>query len=590
MFKTKEEFIEHLCSLDLSTLPPEMVDKVTLFLENEAVASASKSFYKFVLLMGPLLVDNFRTGRHIEVICEELQKLSVNIWKNTGLTNRLMISLPPGGMKSQLCTRMFPAWLLGRYPKIRMLIIGHGLEFAKDEFGAKIRDILRMEEYQKIFPGTEMREDKATAGRFLIKGGGEVVCTSLESKVAGRRAHIAITDDAVVEEDAASKAVRNKLVRKYMPNIRSRLLMTPDCAELMVGTRWTQGDLFDYLLEEDKTSTAPWKTLVIPAILDEGASKVLRRKGDPPDYLTPGTSFWPEFQPTKRLEMIRSSFVNQMSRWNAVYQQNPTPEEGQLINPTDFVSWRDSSSPNCHTILITADTAYTTNTQSDFTAYQVWGLFNRTENTAGMGGGIPDKEVSFDEEGMPMIKHSSPTSLIPGGVVTTQNAILLDAKKGKWDFHELCSIFEDLNRRRRPDYFVIEERSSGLAIIPELRKRRLPIHGWKTEKDKMARMQAAAPIVKSGCIWVPMPPESPEVCQKTSEFVAEICMFPGGNHDDVADAFSQFILFCRDNNLLYSSGTSQEFMTDGGDSMEDDFHSSPGFASYTSALLRRNKR
>lgn len=549
MFNTREEYLEYISGLDLETLPKEAVDEITKFLESQAISMAQESFYHYVLLMGPTRLDGFRTGRHVQRICEELQELGENLWLKTGLTPRKMISLPPGGMKSELCSRLFPSWLLGRWPKIRMILVGHGIEFARDEFGAKIRDIVRSMEFKAIFPEMELREDKQTAGRFLTKQGGEMVCTSLEAKIAGRRGHIVICDDALVEDDALSKPIRMRLVGQYMPNLRSRLLMTPDCAELQVGTRWTQGDLFDYLQHEDRNSGSPWKVIKIPALLDEEGEEYLREEGDPDGHLVQGTSFWPELHPTKRLEMIRASYINNMPRWNAVYMQNPTPESGQMINPTDFKHWKDAP-PDCHTYIVTADTAYTKNTQSDYTAFQLWGLFNWQD-------------------------HESPESIYK------THAILLNSKKGKWDYPELVQLFMKMYQEDRMDYIIMEERSSGLGLIPDLQKRGLPIYGWKTEKDKIMRMQAAAPLVKSGIIWVPMPEDDANACTKATDFVTEICTFPGGNHDDVPDAFSQFLLFCRDNNVLTDQAYLHQEVDDEDD--EDDFNIG---GSYTSSYLR----
>lgn len=549
MFSSKEAYLEFIATLDLETLPKEALDEVSKFLETEAVNMARESFYHYVLLMGPTRIDGFQSGRHIQKICEELQNLGERIWLRTGLTPRKMISLPPGGMKSELCSRLFPSWLLGKWSKIRIILVGHGIEFARDEFGAKIRDIVRSDEYKMIFPGTELREDKQTAGRFLTKSGGEMVCTSLNAKIAGRRAHIVICDDALVEEDALSKAIRMRLVGDYMPNIRSRLLMSPDCAELQVGTRWTQGDLFDYLETEDRKSGSPWEVIKIPAILDEIASAYLRNETDPEGYLVPETSFWPEFHPTNRLEMLRKSYINNMPRWNAVYQQNPTPESGQLVDMTDFQHWKEATPPECHTFIVTADTAYTKGTQSDFTAYQLWGLFNYKD-------------------------HRRPESIFK------THAILLNSKKGKWDYPELVTKFTEMHRKDKVDYFIIEERSSGLALIPDMQKRGLPVYAWKTEKDKILRMQTAAPLVKSGIIWIPMPADDAAVCTKSTEFVTEICTFPGGNHDDVPDAFSQFLLFCRDTGVL----TDQDYLFQEVEEEEDEDEFFVG-GSYTSAYL-----
>lgn len=558
-FKDKNEYIKFLKTLDLSKLPPDKVNMITAFLEEEAIERARGDYYAFVHLIGPTRIDGFKTGRHIEVICSLLQRLSDNIWKTTGYSHREMINLCPGGMKSELCTRMFSAWLLGRFPKIRLILVGYGLEFARDEFGAKILDILRSDEYQRIFPGVALREDKQTAGRFLTKGGGEMVCTSLVAKTAGRRAHLVIADDAIVEQDAYSPTVRKQLVSGYVPNIRSRLLMSPDGGELLVGTVWCDGDLFSTLAEEDKNSGAPWNITRIPAILDEDASRLLRKEGDPEDFLTVGSSFWPEFQPLSRLLSIRSSLASNMSRWNAVYLQNPTPEEGIFVSPSDFNIWDENKPPKIESVIISSDTAFTTNTWSDYTDIQIWGFFRRTHE--------------HDEKAG---KSSN----------VKRNCMLLGASKGKWNFPDLCDKFVELYQDHNPDFFLIEERASGLSLIPELTKRGIPVRGWKTEKDKILKAHAATPLIKSGILWVPKPTDKPEVCEKTQTWISDVCKFPKGKHDDTPDNLFQFVLFCRDNDLLL--GESYENNDYEPEEDDEDYRNSGG-GSYTAALLKRRR-
>ena len=558
-FKDKTEYIKFLRSLDLSKLPSENVNMITKFLEEEAIERAKEDYYAFVHLIGPTRIDGFKTGRHIELICGILQKLSRNIWKTTGYSHREMINLCPGGMKSELCTRMFAAWLLGKYPKIRLILVGYGLEFARDEFGAKILDILRSDEYQRIFPGTALREDKQTAGRFLTKGGGEMVCTSLVAKTAGRRVHLIIADDAIVEQDAYSAPVRNQLVAGYVSNIRSRLLMTPDGGELLVGTVWCDGDLFSSRVEEDATSGAPWNVTKIPAILDQESSDLLRRPSDPEGYLTVGSSFWPEFQPLTRLLSIRSSLANNISRWNAVYLQAPTPEEGIFVSPGDFNIWKENKPPKIEMVIISSDTAFTTNTWSDYTDIQIWGFFRRTPEHDEMTG---------------------TTSLVK------RNCMLLGASKGKWNFPDLCDKFEELYQNHNPDFFLIENRASGLSLIPELEKRGIPVRGWKTDKDKILKAHSATPLIKSGILWVPKPIDKPNVCEKTEQWIGDVCKFPKGKHDDTPDNLFQFVLFCRDQGLLEADS-----YTSAGDDYEEDDedYRNSGNGSYTAALFKRGK-
>ena len=76
-------------------------------------------FLSFVRLMAPTIVSDFRMGRHIEVISDKLQQVQ------DGQIKRLMVFLPPRSSKSVVCSKLFPAWYLGRNPEHEILSISH---------------------------------------------------------------------------------------------------------------------------------------------------------------------------------------------------------------------------------------------------------------------------------------------------------------------------------------------------------------------------------------------------------------------------------------------------------------------------------
>lgn len=545
---SKTEFINTLKDM-LPTLEGAKATEVMNFLEQEAIKGARSRYSDFVKYIGPYLMEDFNFGRHMEIICDRLEKAAHHAMQKGENKDRkkLQISLPPASSKTQLCLRMFAAWVFGVYPKARIIAVSHGLVFGKDEIGMKVMDTMRLNEYRRIFPNTELSDDKQTAGRFLTTQGGELFITSIEAGNAGRRGHFLISDDAVVEKDAFSKDVRTKLNSDYVSNLRTRFVPGYKCAEICLGTRWVQGDLFDFLEKSDKKLKNKFEIVRIPALLDLEASDFMRKEGDPDGYMEVGTSFWPEMYSTEYFDEKKKEYRHQPSRFSALYLQKPIPDDGQILSTADFRLWQEPSPPPYHTLVLTLDTAYTTNTQSDYTAYQLWGIFNRTEDQK-----------------------------------TKPNLILMNAEKGKWDFPELIKKIEGLWLRKHPDFVLIEDRSSGLALIPELRNRGIPVVGWKTNKDKVLRMQACAPLVKSGIVWVPFPNDREDVCAKSMEFVAEIAEFPGGNSDDAADAMSQAILWMRDSGMLLGENyvtTEEEFYgSEDGDGVA-------GFSSYTSALL-----
>ena len=76
-------------------------------------------FLTFVRLMAPKLISDWKMGRHIEVISEKLRQLEA------GEIKRLMVFLPPRSSKSVICSKLFPAWYIGRNPEHEILTVSH---------------------------------------------------------------------------------------------------------------------------------------------------------------------------------------------------------------------------------------------------------------------------------------------------------------------------------------------------------------------------------------------------------------------------------------------------------------------------------
>ena len=106
--------------------------------------SCHDDFLSFVRLVAPTIVSGFKMGRHIEVISDKLQKVQ------DGELKRLMVFLPPRSSKSVICSKLFPAWYIGRNPEHEILTISHSDQLSSD-FGRSVRDIVNTEEFQKIF-------------------------------------------------------------------------------------------------------------------------------------------------------------------------------------------------------------------------------------------------------------------------------------------------------------------------------------------------------------------------------------------------------------------------------------------------------
>lgn len=494
---------------ELTNLTHEDLD----FFYDELIEKARNHFYTFVkLLAGEIIPEPFVDGRHIEMICDELQAVEESVANPKVEPERLQLFLPPGSMKSKLASNLFPAWCLGKHPNWCFLAVGGSFEFAVDNLGRPTKELVDLDQYKAIFPDTQLKKDVQAAGRWDTTRKGRFVAAGVGQGIAGRRAHISICDDVMNEQTTGSERV--KINNWYQKGLRTRLL--PSGGEIIINTRWHLEDLSGHMTKVDAKTKRPWKVVSLPALLTPEASLLLKRKGDPEDKYKEGTSFWPEFWPTSVLEEKKETMIP--TEWNALYMQSPTSEEGTIVKRRDFRIWEDSKPPPCSYIVVSMDTAFSTKESADYSAYTVWGIFKHT-----------DKDFE-------------------GNDITQNNVILLSAGKGRWEFAELCNKAQDIFTKYEPDFFIIEDRASGQSLIQELRRRNLPIIPFMPEKDKIFRLHACTPFFQAGRVWVPG--------EKTwaNDVVEEVISFPVAPHDDLTDTVSQAILWLRDTYNIDNDG------------------------------------
>lgn len=483
---------------------------------DQLIDGARDDFYLFVKLLAPIVLpEDFIDGRHIEIICKELQEVEVSVASKVLRPKRLQLFLPPGSMKSKLASNLFPAWCLGKHPNWCFLAIGSDFEFAVDNFGRPTKEIVDSDRYKAIFPDTILKRDVQASGRWDTTKRGRFVARGAGGNIAGRRAHIAICDDVITEQTTDSD--RKKINSWYRKGLRTRLL--PRGAEVIINTRWFVEDLSGFMTKIDAKSERPWEVVSIPALLTEESSKMLREgiEEDDPRFAV-DTSFWPEFWPTKLLQERRAT--TPPGEWQALYMQNPVAEEGGIIKRSNFQVWVDKAPPKCKYVVVSMDTAYSTKETGDFSAFSVWGVFSNTYQS------------------------------FTGDYVSHDCMILLSSGKGRWDFAELCRKAQELDKNYSPEFFIIEDKSSGQSLIQEMRKRGLPIVAYMPEKDKMYRVQACTPFLQAQRIWVP------EGKHWAEELIEEAISFPKAPHDDLTDTMSQAILWMADRFKIDNEGYS----------------------------------
>ncbi len=234
-----------------------------------------------------------------------------------------MIFMPPRHGKSELASRRFPAWYMGRNPQKEIIAASYNSDLAGD-FGRDVRNIVNSPEYERLFD-TRLAPDSKAKNRWNTSVGGGYAAAGVGTAVTGRGADVFLIDDPVKDRaEAESETTREAVYNWYTSTAYTRLM--PGGAIVLIQTRWHEDDLAGRLLEKEAKGGDQWEKLILPAIDDAGEA------------------LWPERYPVEALERIRNAIGPR--DWGALYQQNPTPDEGSFFKRAWFKR-HEHEPPHC---------------------------------------------------------------------------------------------------------------------------------------------------------------------------------------------------------------------------------------------------
>jgi predicted phage terminase large subunit-like protein len=242
----------------------------------------------------------YQTAAIHRKIAEQLERVE------RGEIDRLMLLVPPRHGKSELASRRFPAYYLGRHPTRQFISASAGGMLAED-FGRDVRNIIASPEFSCIFPRTRLAEDSQAKGRWNTAQGGSYYAIGVNAAVMGRGAHVFLIDDPFgTMADARSEVMRKSVWDWYTGTVYNRL--EEHGAIVVINHRMHEDDLSGKLLAQQAAGGDQWEVMELK-----------------PD-LEAGVALWPEKYPIESLERIRRNTMP--ADWSALYLQNPTPDEG----------------------------------------------------------------------------------------------------------------------------------------------------------------------------------------------------------------------------------------------------------------------
>lgn len=297
---------------------------------------------------------------------------------------------------------------------------------------------------------------------------------------------LVIDDPIKNREDAESAQKREAVWDWYTSTAYTRL--APGGGILVILTRWHDDDLAGRLLRKMAEGEGDeWVVVEYPAqaVTDE----LFRKKGEP---------LHPERYSNEALEQIKRAVGPR--DWQALYQQNPTPDEGDYFNKSMFQWYTAQDIPD----------------YSEMNFYTAWDL------------AIGQNEQNDFSVGITV------------GVDRHDRTYVVDIQRGHWGTLELVDKMLEVYKTWRPAITGIEKGHIEMTLRPFLDKRireeRLTSFYIEEmnpgRRDKVARARSIQGRMQQGLVYFR------KHCNVTAQLVAEMMRFPNGVHDDGVDAMA----------------------------------------------------
>lgn len=420
---------------------------------------------------------------HFKTVCRELE--DAFYLKST----RLVINLPPGWAKSELC-KSFIAWSFAHYPDCKFLYISHSFELATLHT-ASIKQTMCMPIYRQLF-GIDIRRDSSAKDFFMTTANGAVAAFGSGSGITGHDAGLPglprfsgaiIIDDIHKPEEIHSDTIRERVKRNYFETIERRL-RAPNVPVLLIGQRLHEDDLIAHLLSG--ADGQPWKKVIIKALDDCGNAR------------------YPEVNPKSQLLLMKEK---QPYVFASQYQQDPMPAGGGLFQESWFKLLDET--PKILATFVTCDSAETEKEYNDATVFSFWGLYN----------------ISFN-----------------GNTVDDMYGLhWIDCTEFRIEPKDLQDYFMDfwtgcMRYIIKPKFAAIEKKSTGTTLISTLKNvpglRIIDIERAGTKNSKMNRFIDMQQYISGGQVSLPIDGKHTKMCL---EHMRKITANNVHRFDDICD-------------------------------------------------------
>lgn len=422
-------------------------------------------------------------GRHTEAMCARLQRAEEDYER--GKASYVVLICPPRHGKSDLASRRFPLWHLGRHPNDEVILATYGANLAH-KMSRKARQCFMSPEYGRTF-GLEISSESASVGDWMVKDhDGAYHAIGIEGAITGHGAHVLVIDDYLKgREQAESEVIRDKVWDAFTDDLMSRL--APVHIVVIVATRWHEDDLVGRIkrhMEEDPEFPR-FEEHVYPAI-DVALGADAEEEVD-------GAWLFPErFSPEwyRRARGTSSAYS-----WQAMWLGEPRPRQGNLLR-VDRVQYYDEPPEGLRWV-------------------RGWDLASSEKERMNSN---PD--------------FSCGVKLAVRGNNGLRSVYIDDVVKGQWSAPKRDSVIYRTARGDGDETVLGVEQvgpyKDAVTYMRRALRGKFIVRTFTPNVDKVIRAQALEAVFETGEVYL-------RRAAWNQEFLAELAAFPMGTKDDQVD-------------------------------------------------------
>jgi len=470
-------------------------------------------------------------GWPLEAIAQHLEAVYY------GEVQHLLITVPPGCMKSLLTDVFFPAWIwsIGN-PDKRFVAFSYSASLTERDNG-RFRDLLQHPDFKAIY-GDVFTLRKVGETKVTNNHHGWKLATSVGGVGTGERGDYLLCDDLHNVKEGESEQVRTETTRWFREALSDRLNDIDKGAIIVIMQRVHEDDVAGTIITEefDYCHLCIQMQFVWDAD-DEGNPRpteigwVDPRWTEDPEECD-GELMWPErFPPNAidRLEKEKGPYA-----WAAQYQQTPEPRGGGILKREFWQPWPTGKKfPAFSYVFASLDGAFTEDEQNDPSALTIWGVFENEEK-------YPRVMLIFAWEKYLAFEGQK---LQPDRGENQRD--FMERQMREWGLVEWTA---HTMKHWKCDRLLIEAKANGISAAQSLearyRSRNWSVQLEPVKGDKTARMIGVQPTFSQKMVYAPT---EREWCKKV---IDQCAVAPLGKHDDLCDTVTQAIKHCRDCGLL----------------------------------------